>query len=671
LRGNGDCMRLAEYPDNSGMATANDLPVGRSKPDTAAGRFSAALKQEGSLLLQMGIGKPSIARAMLLADSHGTTVEEELLASGEIDETIYFEALAEKLGLEFIPLIDAERVHDLSALDGQIANPEVLRVYHASRPPVTVIVPSLSRLAEIADRLKSAPLLRQSLAVSTPSAVRQAAWQAGRLRRVSATTRALFETSPLHSARITFWGKQGFYVGIIVCAMLTAAALLPLISVLVLHMVLTLFFFANFLVRLYALGSAFRRNRVERTAKADAPAGPLPVYSVLVALYKEESIVAQLVGTLDQLDWPRSRLDIKLICEEDDVQTLAALATLPLAPEYEIVLVPVHQPRTKPKALSYALPGVRGTFVTVYDAEDRPHPGQLREAYAAFAAAPEHVICLQAPLIITNAQNSWLSALFAVEYAALFRGLLPMLSLTGLPLPLGGTSNHFRTAELKQIGGWDPYNMTEDADLGMRLHRFGYRSRVIALPTLEEAPASLPVWLGQRTRWFKGWLQTWLVLMRKPAHLGREMGWPAFAVFQVLIAGMLLSSLSHPVILGFLAYLTWLMMQGGVTVDGWMASCLFMIDIVNIFGSYAVFVSLGLNRMSASEKRSVGWRWAFVPLYWLVMSLAAWRALLELRTSPFSWNKTPHMPVGTAQTKDRNIAPLAPLYLVEELSGEK
>ncbi|MBP1858183.1 glycosyltransferase family 2 protein [Rhizobium herbae] len=628
------------------MATANEPTARRSLSDAAARRLPPALKQEGRLLLQMGIGKPAIARAMLLADIHGTTVEEELLASGEIDETIYFEALAEKLGLDFMPDIDSGRVQDIADLDTQIARPEMLRVHHTSRPPVTVIVPSLSRLAEVAALLERTPLLRRSLAVSTPSAVRKAAWQAGRLRRVSATTRSLFETVPLHSARITFWGKQGFYAGIILCAMVAASITVPLVSLLMLHIVLTLFYLANFLVRFYALGCAFMQERAGQAPKPDVPAGPLPIYSVLVALYKEESVATQLVDALDRLDWPRSRLDIKLICEEDDAETIAALKALPLASEYEIVLVPVHLPRTKPKALSYALPGVRGTFVTVYDAEDRPHPGQLREAHAAFMAAPRHVICLQAPLIVTNARQSWLSALFALEYAGLFRGLLPMLSLTGLPLPLGGTSNHFRTAELKQIGGWDPYNMTEDADLGLRLHRLGYRSRVIFKPTFEEAPISLPVWLGQRTRWFKGWLQTWLVLMRRPAQLGREMGWPAFAVFQILIAGMLLSSLSHPVIVGFLVYLTWAMLQDGTHVDGWLAFWLFICDVVNIFGSYAVFVSLGFNRMTTREKRAVGRRWVFVPFYWLMMSLAAWRALLELRTSPFSWNKTPHAPVG-------------------------
>jgi cellulose synthase/poly-beta-1,6-N-acetylglucosamine synthase-like glycosyltransferase len=639
-------MRLGEYPDNSGMATANEAPGRRTPSAATAQLFSPALKQEGRVLLQMGIGKPLIAQAMLLASEHGTTVEEELLASGKISETIYFAALAERLGLDFMADIDVNGVQDIAGLDTQIIRPEMLRIHHASRPPITVIVPSLSRLDEVAMLLERTQPLRRSLAVATPSVVRNAAWQAGRLRRVTATTRALFETTPLHSARITFWGKQGFYAGVFLCALIAAVIALPIVSLLMLHIILTLFYLANFFVRFYALGCAFRQERSAPKIGVSLTAGPLPVYSVLVALYKEENVAAQLVAALDRIDWPRSRLDIKLICEEDDQETIAALRTLSLAPEYEIVLVPVHLPRTKPKALSYALPGVRGTFVTVYDAEDRPHPAQLREAYATFMTVPERVICLQAPLIVTNARQSWLSALFAVEYAGLFRGLLPMLSLTGLPLPLGGTSNHFRTAELKQIGGWDPYNMTEDADLGLRLHRLGYRARVIFKPTFEEAPISMHVWLGQRTRWFKGWLQTWLVLMRRPAQLNREMGWPSFAVFQILIAGMLVSSLSHPIIIGFLVYVTWLMFQHGTHVDSLLAFWLFVCDIVNIFGSYAVFIALGRNRMGVGERRAVGMRWAFVPLYWLIMSLAAWRAVLELQTNPFAWNKTPHVPVN-------------------------
>ena len=175
---------------------------------------------------------------------------------------------------------------------------------------------------------------------------------------------------------------------------------------------------------------------------------------------------------------------------------------------YEIVVVPQGGPRTKPKALSFALPLARGEFVTVYDAEDRPHPGQLREAHATFATAGPELACVQASLVIDNASAGWLPLMFAVEYAALFDGLLPTLAAHAMPLPLGGTSNHFRRAALEAVGGWDPFNVTEDADLGLRFARFGYRALTMPLATHEDAPVTFRAWLNQRTRWFKGWMQT-------------------------------------------------------------------------------------------------------------------------------------------------------------------
>jgi cellulose synthase/poly-beta-1,6-N-acetylglucosamine synthase-like glycosyltransferase len=645
-------MRFGEYPDSSGIATANAQPEAVIATPPAlppALPLKQELLQQGRDLLRMGIGKPLIARMMLMAQARGTCVEDELLASGEIDESLYFEALANMLDVPFLKQLDASRILDIAGLDTQIIRPETLRLHHPSRPPITVIVPRLDRLAQTLETLQRLPALRASIVVSPASEVRRAAWQAARLRRVSETVGGLFETAPLHSARITFWGRQGFYTGILLCGLLISAVTLPLISMLLVHVVLSLFYLANLMVRFYALFCAFRQERRHRDEPVSGPAeitgDPLPVYSVLVALYKEKAMAAQLVQALDRLDWPRSRLDIKLVCEEDDAKTIAVLETMRLAPEYEIVRVPVRLPRTKPKALTYALPGCRGSLLVVYDAEDRPDPGQLREAYSAFAKAPPHIICLQAPLIITNSRQSWLSALFALEYAGLFRGLLPMLSVLDLPLPLGGTSNHFRTATLKAIGGWDPYNMTEDADLGMRLHRLGYRARVISKPTFEDAPVTLGVWLGQRTRWFKGWLQTWLVLMREPGKLAREMGFAGFIVFQILIAGLLLSSLGHPIIIAFLVYLTWTLLQQTAHAADSLTLSLFVIDTVNIFGSYAVFIALGRNRMTRRERRAVGWQWIFVPVYWLVMSAAAWKAVFELRSKPFVWNKTPHVPV--------------------------
>lgn len=640
-------MRAEEYRYNSGIATANEPSPG---PGTSAGRQAGftepvppGLLREALKLLTFGIGKPLLERMIKAARRNGTSVENELIASGVVAEEIYYEALARELGLAFVAAPDGNRVQDIAGIDSQLICPNMIRVTHPWKPTVTAIVPALDRIDTLGALLQRTPGLRQSLVVTTPSGLRAAVWTSGARRRVGETTQALFDDAPDFSARVVFHGKQGFYAGLILCGVLAISVLEPLLLLIGLHLVLAIVFFANFFIRLVALRATRARPPV-----ATAPEEPLPVYSVFVALYREGPVARQLVHALDGLDWPRSRLDIKLICEEDDEETLQALRQEHLGPCYEIIAVPVRHPRTKPKALTYALPGARGDYLAIYDAEDRPHPGQLREAYARFRRCPDKVVCLQAPLVISNAGASWLSALFAIEYSGLFRGLLPLLAANALPVPLGGTSNHFRTKILKAAGGWDPYNMTEDADLGMRFHRLGYRTEIIDLPTLEDAPTRARSWMGQRSRWFKGWMQTWLLLMRQPRRLAAETGLRSFIVLQVLIGGMILSSLLHPFIFMVLAYVIYGMLNGNPFLDGTTAVILFGIDTFNLFGSYAVFVALGRNRMSPPEQRAVGWRWMLVPFYWMLMSVAAWRALIELKTNPFYWNKTTHRPVAAA-----------------------
>ena len=213
------------------------------------------------------------------------------------------------------------------------------------------------------------------------------------------------------------------------------------------------------------------------------------------------------------------------------------------------------------------------------------------------------VAYLQAPLVITNARGSKWSALFALEYAALFRGLLPFLARRHLPLPLGGTSNHFRVDVLKASGAWDPHNVTEDADLGLRLFRRGYRGGMLSKPTQETAPAAFGQWVRQRTRWLKGWLQTWLVLMRAPLRLGGEMGWGPFAIFQVLVAGMLLSALGHPLLIGFVGWGAVEIARGSFRSGPPVREALFGIDLINFFGCYLAFVLLARKVMIPEERR--------------------------------------------------------------------
>jgi len=469
-------------------------------------------------------------------------------------------------------------------------------------------------------------------------------WAAGARRRGREVTNGLFERQPAFSARTVLSGAQGFVAGAAVAATVAAFLVAPVVMLLVLHIVLSLTYFASLMLRLTAL--ILRVHRPSPIERLSRQTGPLPRYTVMVALYREAPVVSQLMACLERLDWPHALIDIKLICEEDDAETIAALLALQPGPQFEIVTVPPIGPRTKPKALTYALSSARGEYLAIYDAEDRPHPTQLREAHAAFLKGPSELACLQAPLIIANARQSPLSALFSLEYSALFRGLLPMLARRRMPLPLGGTSNHFKTAILKQVGGWDPYNVTEDADMGLRLYRLGYLSDVLTCQTLEDAPVHVSVWMAQRARWFKGWLQTWLVLMRDPARLMREMGLPAFLTFQLLVGGMLISALLHPLIFVFLWLGTSAMLEAPKDDLPLGVISLFVMDFVNILGSYLIFLGLGVGSMIDHEKRLVGWRWTLVPFYWLMISAAAWRAVIELKTKPFHWNKTPHSPTS-------------------------
>lgn len=279
---------------------------------------------------------------------------------------------------------------------------------------------------------------------------------------------------------------------------------------------------------LFALAIAFRFTAAALAAEPPpaprAPPKDAPLYTIICPLHREAALVMDLVAALDRIDYPRERLQIILALEEDDVETRVAIEALGLGAPYEILLCPDDGPRTKPKALNIALAYARGEFCTIYDAEDRPHPHQLAAAVAAFAEGGPKLACVQAPLLADNARASWIAAQFAAEYAVQFLTILPLLARLGLPLPLGGTSNHFRVETLRACGGWDSYNVTEDADLGYRLARFGWRVAMIGAPTFEEAPISFAAWLRQRTRWIKGHLQTWLVLMRNPVR-PRRWGW--------------------------------------------------------------------------------------------------------------------------------------------------
>jgi glycosyltransferase involved in cell wall biosynthesis len=410
-------------------------------------------------------------------------------------------------------------------------------------------------------------------------------------------------------------------------------------------LVLALPFFMIALVRFTAVWHAlWRPLRRSKPLPADRRYDSrLPTFSVLLPLYREGRVVPALIEGMARLDYPFDRLEILFITEADDQMTRRALLSAGLPPNMRIVTVPNGQPRTKPRALNYALQDARGTLVAVFDAEDIPDASQLRRAASAFIEGGPRLACVQARLSIYNADESFLSRQFALEYSALFNGLLPALGFLRLPLTLGGTSNHFRRDLLLKIGGWDPFNVTEDADLGIRLARFGYEVSVIDSETMEEAPASWRGWRGQRTRWIKGWIQTYLVHMRRPMRLWRDLGPWKFAGFQLTIGATILSLLVHPWFYALAALHG--SFGGRVVPEG---DLLLWVSGSNLVAGYgaAMLLTMATAIASGSARRLLSVIW--LPLYWLAMSYAAYRAVLDLIVRPFYWEKTTH---GTSKQK--------------------
>ena len=404
--------------------------------------------------------------------------------------------------------------------------------------------------------------------------------------------------------------------------------------------VLALTFLAWTALRLVGAATRWRGWRALRVPMHD-----LPIYTVIVALYDEATAVPGLVAALRRLDYPREKLQVILVLEPDDDATQSALARLAPGAPFETLIAPDHGPRTKPKALNAALALARGTFTAVFDAEDRPAPDQLHRALDAFEAE-RGIACVQARLTIDNTADSWLAGLFTAEYAGLFDVLLPGLSERRLPLPLGGSSNHFRTQALREVGGWDPYNVTEDADLGMRLARLGFGAAVIGSTTYEEAPARMAPWIRQRTRWFKGWMQTWLVHMRHPVRLARELGVGGFLTFQLVVGGTVLSALVHPV---FIAMFGYAVARNSVLPSGIDLASAALASLCGgaLIAGYLTSATLGLLGLKRRKLLRHGFVLLLMPLHWLLLSVAAWRALWQLLRDPFRWEKTAH---GLART---------------------
>lgn len=549
--------------------------------------------------------------------------------------------LAARLGVEYLAELEGRQLVGRDDECLELLKREGPQVWACvdgpTSTPCAVVVPN-SRAAQAlnATSTPSHPL-KSRIRVASARTVHKALQERVATALTFFATKGLFDAMPGFSARTRINSTQGVMLGAFAVIFSQLFWFHFELAVLCMHLAATFFFVGCTMLRLAAALHPRPRKRELLQSEREEP-----VYTVLVALRREANMVPQLLNSLSRIVWPTDRLDIKLICEADDPETIAAIEAHPLAGMVEIVEVPKCEPRTKPKALRYAIPMIRGEFVVLYDAEDIPHPLQLQEAFRTFDRAPLSLGCLQAPLEIINGKKNWLSRCYAFEYAALFRGLIPWLASKRLAFPLGGTSNHFRRTALEAVGGWDPHNVTEDADLGIRLVRMGYSTGVLSNPTYETAPDTLADWFPQRARWNKGWLQTWLVHMRSPAQLTRDLGVRSSLVAQFVLFGMVFSALVHPFMIMAIPYLLYVVLS-----DKPLSSfdyTLIGADAVSLAGGYLGFLLLGFTRLDAGEKVGFLRIVAVTPIYWMLISLAAWKAVKDLCFRPFHWDKTNHQP---------------------------
>ncbi|PWR18137.1 glycosyltransferase family 2 protein [Zavarzinia aquatilis] len=613
---------------------------GRAPSDLAEGRdFAAVLAGPGGdHLVRCGLVSPSLREAAIVAARrHRADAIDCLLGvqPGVATRTDLAATLARGLGLELIG-------DDAEPPDGGLARFADLAVYGAlgmmpwRRDGDAVVwactAPDAFSLAQ-AERLTGGPAV---LAVTTRPRLTAALVDMFGADLTRVATQGLSLALPEASAGTRGAGRlrPALFACGLAGALLAFAA--PLSAALVAVTLITLFYLANLVLRALLVAAGLRGTPGDAPVLAD---GDLPHYTVLVPLYREPDILPLLADALDRLDYPRALLDVKLLLEADDAETIAAARALGLEDRFDLIAVPPSFPRTKPKACNFALPLARGRLLAIYDAEDRPESDQLRRAAAALVAGPPTLACVQARLNFFNADENWLTRMFALDYALWFDYLLPGLDRLGMAIPLGGTSNHFRIEALRAVFAWDPYNVTEDADLGLRLYRHGYTVSLIDSTTYEEATTRLPVWVRQRTRWLKGYMQTFAVQMRRPATLWRRLGPRAFFGFLAFIAGTFASALLNPLV--WAAWGLWLV-SGGAWLDPLFPWPVKIAGLCCWLGGNSLFLYLALVAPFRRRWFSLApWALTITP-YWALMSVAGWRALWQWLRQPFLWEKTTH-----------------------------
>jgi len=479
------------------------------------------------------------------------------------------------------------------------------------------------------------------------------------MRALFANQSLLLDKSSVYSleksqtAQTTFTFSQKAFVLILIILLIIGLIVDSILTFTLVLAVLTFVYFADFAFNTFLVIRSLRRSysiKITDDEIINHDDENFPVYTILCPLFKEHEVLKQFVDAIEKLNYPSDKLQVLLLFELEDQLTILQAIKMNLSKKFEIVVVPASNPQTKPKALNYGLTRSKGDLVVIYDAEDVPEVDQLKKVAIAFEKLGPQTKCIQAKLNFYNPHQNWLTRVFSAEYSLWFDITLTGLQSIFAPIPLGGTSNHFRLQDVRELGGWDPYNVTEDADLGMRIARNGYQTAIVNSTTFEEANSNVQNWFMQRTRWIKGYMQTYLVHSREPLKFITKGSIRDFALFQIVIGGKILSLLVNPLM--WAITIVYFVFRGffGPFIESIFPMPVFYMGLFSfVFGNFLYIFCFMLGSAKRHEYSLVKYT-VFVPLYWLGMSFASYIALYKLLTKPHEWFKTQH---GLHMTKEQ------------------
>lgn len=641
-------------PDPFSAPVAVEPPPGAPAIDRGPSPLGAPDEQEladlgvdvpwrlGRILVARGLATPAeIEEALAEQQQTGSALGATLVHAGVVGELEMTEVIAEQLELPVAKLAEYEPDAEALAIIPEPVARELRCVPLAVDARAVYLVSDGPLDEATRARLQSYTPLTLRLLLAPRNDIDEL------LRRIHASaytavaTTELLRQSPEDCAsRVITTAQRNWLIGLGVVILASLVAF-PITTLITLVTIASVFYTLASLYKVKLVNSALgNHTQIEITAEEIAALDErtLPKYTILVPLYREAAVVPKLVTGVKQLNYPRTKLDVRLLCEEDDDETIDAIRELNLPPHFRLVTIPDSQPKTKPKACNFGLLQSEGEYVVIYDAEDQPDPDQLKRVVIAFRKAPDTVTCVQCKLNYFNQEQNTLTRWFAAEYGFWFDLLLPGLDAAGVPIPLGGTSNHFITERLVELAAWDPFNVTEDADLGIRLHKAGYETVIVDSTTLEEANSQVENWINQRSRWIKGYIQTWLVHMRHPIQLCRAVGFKSWVSFQLIIGGTFIFLL-NPIF--WLLTTVFLVTQASLIREVFPGVVFYMAAAQLFVGNFA-FVYL--NVAGALERKRFSLvKYALVtPVYWGLMSVAAWKGFIQLFTNPFYWEKTQH-----------------------------